>query len=97
MSPDLDNHFVVADLRSTNDRVKCQDRVANALKVPWDDVSESLDVRFFPVEREVQIVVFCNDGRMAAKAKDFLEEAGYLNVFNAYSAKHIQTALSGHK
>ena len=30
-----------------------------------------------------------------AKAKEFLEAAGHLNVLNAYSVKHIHTALNG--
>jgi hypothetical protein len=45
----------------------CCDHFIGALKVPWDDANESVDIRYFPCEVEVQIVLFCNDGRIAGE------------------------------
>lgn len=86
-------NFVMADVRSKSDRQKANDGIPYAIKVPWDDHDNSLELGYFPCEREVKVVVYCTNGKKAAKAKDFLEANGYTDVFNAYSAGHVHSAL----
>lgn len=39
--------------------------LTDAVNVEWDDRSGTLDMRYFPVEKEIQLVVYCRNGRMA--------------------------------
>ncbi len=54
--------------------------IEGAVNIPVQELEAKLGT--FPAKKEQNVVVYCQSGRRSAKAREILQHAGYLNVFN---------------
>jgi rhodanese-related sulfurtransferase len=78
----------IVDVRDSDDRLVVAE---GALHRPFADGAFEIDDDDLPEDKVAPIIVHCNDGTIAAKAKAFLENNGYINVLNGGGPQMTQS------
>jgi rhodanese-related sulfurtransferase len=77
---DTDPELIVIDVRELDEYCNADGHIPGALNYPWN--SEVLQERYTDLSPDGQILVVCRSGNRSHFASDFLEQQGFLYVYD---------------
>ena len=80
---ELDSMLKKKDFVFVNVHIPFEGNIADTdLSIPYDQITEPVNLAQLPVDKNAKIILYCRSGRMSEIAAEALVKLGYTNIWN---------------